>query len=305
MKALCVGHSTYDITCMVDSYPEENSELNISNISETGGGSAANAAYVLGKYKVDTYLGSMVGDDTFGSLIRKELEKVGVHTEYMEIAYEKRTSMSLILLSSKDKTRTVYNLIKEKLFMKKTEFAMDPDLVLVDTFDYGAALAALNKYASKITILDAQIANSETLELCKYVKYIICSQDFASKASGIKIDFNNPNSLVNAYSNLLNKFPNRNIIVTLGDKGAMYVSNNQIKVMPGLKVDEVDSTGAKDIFNGAFSYGLLKGYDIEKCITFANIAAGLSVVKVGGRSSIPEFDDIMKYFSNKTTFFNV
>lgn len=299
MKALCVGHSTYDITCMVDSYPEENSEFNISNISETGGGSAANAAYVLGKYKVDTYLGSMVGDDTFGSLIRKELEKVGVHTEYMEIAYEKRTAMSLILLSSKDKTRTVYNLIKEKLFMKKTEFAMDPDLVLVDTFDYGAALAALNKYASKITILDAKIANSETLELCKYVKYIICSKDFASKASGIKIDFNNPNSLVNAYSNLLNKFPNRNIIVTLGDKGAMYVSNNQIKVMPGLKVDEVDSTGAKDIFNGAFSYGLLKGYDIEKCITFANIAAGLSVVKVGGRSSIPEFDDIMKYFKQK------
>ena len=79
----------------------------------------------------------------------------------------------------------------------------------------------------------------------------------------------------------------------------MYVSNNQIKVMPGLKVDEVDSTGAKDIFNGAFSYGLLKGYDIEKCITFANIAAGLSVVKVGGRSSIPEFDDIMKYFKQK------
>ena len=139
MKALCVGHSKYDITCMIDSYPEENSELNISDISEIGGGPAANAAYVLGKYKVDTYLGSMVGDDTFGSLIRKDLEKVGVHTEYMEIAYEKRTAISLIMLSSKDKSRTIYNLVKEKLLMKKTEFAMDPDLVLVDTFDYGAA----------------------------------------------------------------------------------------------------------------------------------------------------------------------
>ena len=115
----------------------------------------------------------------------------------------------------------------------------------------------------------------------------------------IKIDFNNPNSLVNCYSALLNKFPNRNIVVTLGDKGAMYLMDNQIKVMPGLKVNEVDATGAKDIFCGSFAYALLKGYDIEKTVTFANIASGLSVVKIGGRSSIPEYDEIMKYFLQK------
>ncbi len=43
----------------------------------------------------------------------------------------------------------------------------------------------------------------------------------------------------------------------------------------------------------------LKGYDIEKTVTFANIASGLSVVKIGGRSSIPEYDEIMKYFLQK------
>ena len=42
-----------------------------------------------------------------------------------------------------------------------------------------------------------------------------------------------------------------------------------------------------------------KGYDIEKTVTFANIASGLSVVKIGGRSSIPEYDEIMKYFLQK------
>jgi sugar kinases, ribokinase family len=183
--------------------------------------------------------------------------------------------------------------------MKKTEFPMDPDLVLVDSFDYGASLSAFNKYANKITIIDAKIANSETIELCKYAKYIIASKDFASYVSGVKIDFNNPNSLVNCYSALLNKFPNRNIVVTLGDKGAMYLMDNQIKVMPGLKVNEVDATGAKDIFCGSFAYALLKGYDIEKTVTFANIASGLSVVKIGGRSSIPEYDEIMRYFLQK------
>ena len=296
MKVLCVGQSTFDVTTKIDKFPEEGSVTNFSEVYECGGGSCANAAYLLGKYKVDSYLGSMVGDDTFGNTIRKELEKVGVHTEYMEIAYEKRTALSYILLNEKEKKRTILNINKEKLLMKKTEFPMDPDLVLVDSFDYGASLSAFNKYSNKITIIDAKMANSETIELCKYAKYIIASKDFASYVSGIKIDFNNPNSLVNCYSALLNKFPNRNIVVTLGDKGAMYLMDNQIKVMPGLKVNEVDATGAKDIFCGSFAYALLKGYDIEKTVTFANIASGLSVVKIGGRSSIPEYDEIMKYF---------
>lgn len=299
MKVLCVGQSTFDVTTKVDKFPEEGSVTNFNEVYECGGGSAANAAFILGKYKVDSYLGSMVGDDTFGNTIRKELEKVGVHTEYMEIAYEKRTALSYILLNEKEKKRTILNVNKEKLVMKKTEFPMDPDLVLVDSFDYGASLSAFNKYSNKITIIDAKIANSETIELCKYAKYIIASKDFASYVSGVKIDFNNPNSLVNCYSALLNKFPNRNIIVTLADKGAMYLMDNQIKVMPGLKVNEVDATGAKDIFCGSFAYALLKGYDIEKTVTFANIASGLSVVKIGGRTSIPEYDEIMKYFLQK------
>lgn len=299
MKVLCVGQSTFDVTTKIDKFPEEGSVTSFNEVYECGGGPAANAAYLLGKYKVDSYLGSMVGDDTFGNTIRKELEKVGVHTEYMEIAYEKRTALSYILLNEKEKKRTILNINKEKLVMKKTEFPMDPDLVLIDSFDYGASLAAFNKYANKITVIDAKVANSETIELCKYAKYIIASKDFASYVSGVKIDFNNPNSLVNCYSALLNKFPNKNIIVTLGDKGAMYLMDNQIKVMPGLKVNEVDATGAKDIFCGSFAYALLKGYDIEKTVTFANIASGLSVVKIGGRTSIPEYDEIMKYFLQK------
>ena len=103
MKVLCVGQSTFDVTTKIDKFPEEGSVTNFSEVYECGGGSCANAAYLLGKYKVDSYLGSMVGDDTFGNTIRKELEKVGVHTEYMEIAYEKRTALSYILLNEKEK----------------------------------------------------------------------------------------------------------------------------------------------------------------------------------------------------------
>lgn len=299
MKALCVGKSFFNITYNIEKYPEEGNTYEYKDITEYGSGNAPDSAYLLGKYKVDTYVGSIVGDDTYGNLIRKELDKVGVHTEYMEIAYDKRTPSRIVMLNTNNKTKTVIGISKDELQMKKIDFQMNPDLVLVDCNDYGAALAAINKYGDKLTIIAAKEANAETLELCKYGRYILCSKEFASKVSGIKIDFKNPNSLVSAYSNLLNKFPNKNLVVTLGEKGALYTINNQIKVMPGLKTEMVDNTGAGDIFNGAFAYGLLKEYDIEKAITFANIAAGLSVVTVGGRTSVPEITDVMKYFNQK------
>lgn len=299
MKALCIGHSTYDITCIVDKYPEENTKNRLSDLTECGGGPASNAAYLLGKYGVESYIASAVGDDTFGNIIRKELEKVGVHTEYMETAYDKRTSLSLVMVNKEKTTRTAFNVCKEHLMLKKTEFSMDPDLVLIDGHDYGASLAALNKYSNKITMIDAGRATPEVLELCKYTKYIITSKEFAETVSGEKIDYENPHSLVNVYTKLCNKFPNKIIVVTLESKGALYMMNNQIKVMPGLKVQAIDTTGAGDIFHGAFAYALLQGYDIEKTVTFANIAGGLSVTKIGSRASIADLSEVMTYFNQK------
>jgi len=299
MKALCIGHSTYDFSCTVDKFPEENSKKRINDVIECGGGPASNAAYLLGKYGVETYVASVVGDDTFGSLIKKELEKVGVHTEYMETAYDRRTSLSFIMVNKEKNTRTSYNVAKERLHLKKTEFQMDPDLILVDGNDYGASLAALNRYSSKISVIDAGRYDAEVLELCKYCKYIVTSKEFAENVAKEKITYENPQSLVNVYTALLNKFPGKILVVTLEDKGALYMVDGQIRVMPGLKVETVDTTGAGDIFHGAFAYALLQGYDIEKTVTFANIAAGLSVTKIGSRNSIVDISDIMVYFKQK------
>ena len=299
MKALCIGRSNYEFYSKVDSLSNEVTVQNVNDVVECGGGSGVLAASALGKYGVETYLGSVVGDDTFGNLIKKELERNSVHTEYMETAFDKRTSMSMIMTRKDTKEKAIYNISKEKLVLKKTEFQMAPDLVYSDGFDYGASLAAFNKFSDKITIINAKHCTQEMVELCKYCKYIIAPREFAEWVSGQKIDFDNSSSLVAVFSALLNRFVKKEIIVTLGDKGALYISNNQIKVMPGLSVEAEDTTEAGDIFGGAFAYALLQGYDLEKAITFANIAGGLSVAKVGTKESIVDLSDIMTYFNQK------
>ena len=299
MKVLSIGQSSYNFSTLVDSVPAEGSENFYREVTEGGSGSAANVAYMLGKYGLESYLGSVAGDDTYGNLLRKELEGVGVHTEFMETAYEKRTPVSITMINKQTKIKTVTNIIKDELVMKKTDYLMDPDIVYTDGTDYGASLAALNRYPNKITVLGAKAPSKDVLELCKYCNYIIATKEFAEFVTGLIIDYNNINSLVTVYSALLNKFVKKTIIVTLGSHGALYMSDNQIKVMPGLNMEVLDTTGSGDFFRGAYVYALSQNYDIERAVTFANIASCLSATKMGTRTAIPDISDIMTYFEQK------
>lgn len=299
MKALVIGESKLNIMAMKKGQVVVNGENNYDDFIECGSGSACNVAYALGKYKMDSYLASVVGDDTFGNIVKKELEAEGVHTEYVETAYEKRTTLSFITLDLETQEKTISNITKEKLLLKKSEVQFEPDIIYTDGYDYGATLALLNRFTNRPSVIGAKKCDKEVLELCKYCKYIVASKEFAEWLSGTKIDFNNPGSLVTVYSAMLKKLINKEIVITLEDQGALYINNNQIKVMPGLKLDVKDTTGSGDIFRAAFIYAVSQGYDIEKIITFANIAAGLTCGKVGTREAVPGISDIMTYFKQK------
>ena len=304
MKVLCIGHSSWDITVPVDDYPTENTKYRYSEKYAAGGGPASNAAYLLGKWGVDTVIATSIGSDDFGTKIKKEFQEVNVATEYIETSYEKDTSFSFILVNKKNGSRTVFNVATEHPPLKKLNYEFTPDIIFIDGHDYGASQNALSKYPHAITVIDAGRVTQELLELCKYTRYIVCSKGFAETVTNLKFDFNNPQSLVNVYTKLQNKYPNANIVVTLEEHGALYQVDNQIKIMPGLKCNAVDTTGAGDIFHGAFVYGLANNFDMEKTITLANIAGGLSVQKMGSRLSVPNLSEVLDYYTQKMGMVN-
>ena len=299
MKVLCIGHSSWDITVPVDDYPTENVKYRFNEKYAAGGGPAGNAAYLLGKWGVDTVIATSIGSDDYGTKIKKEFQSVNVNTDYVETSYEKDTSFSFILVNKKNGLRTVFNVTSEHLPLKKLTYEFTPDIILTDGHDYATSQSAISKYPHAISVIDAGRPVQEVIELCKYIKYIVCSKEFAETVTGLKMDFNNPQTLVNVYTKLQNKYPNSNIVITLESHGALYQVNNQIKIMPGLKCNVVDTTGAGDTFHGAFVYGLANNFDMEKVITLANIAAGLSVQKMGSRLAIPTLSDVLEYYTKK------
>ncbi len=299
MKVLCIGHAAYDITIPVDSYPVENTKNRISKRIECGGGPASNAAYLLAKWNIETYFAGMVGDDLYGDRIKKEFEEVGVNTKYLIQSKDYQTTSSFVIANQDNGNRTILAYRPPSVNLGVLNFDFTPDFILIDGHEPELSKETLKKYPSAISVIDAGRPKKEVIELCYLVNYLVCSKEFAEQVSGIKVDYDDLTTIIDIYNYLKNEFKN-NVVITLEDKGCVYEQEGDIKIMSSIKVKALDSTGAGDIYHGAFMYGLTQNFDIEKVVSYANLAGAISVTRVGGRYSIPTLEEVnSKYASLK------
>lgn len=293
MKILVIGHAAYDITFPLDKFPEENTKNRVPNKVECGGGPAFNAAYLLGKWGMDVSFAGLVGNDSFGNKLNKQLQMVGIKTNYLQMSHNFPTTNSFIIANTSVGSRTVLTYRPENAKMDDFELDFEPDIILMDGQEYDLSVKLVKKYPNAISIIDAGRPKEKIIDLAKMVNYVVCSKEFAETVTETEITDNN--SIINLYKKMENICLGK-IIVTLESKGALYKYNDQIKIMPSLKVKAIDSTGAGDIFHGAFTYAIANNYDLERAIMISNIAGALSVTKVGSLASMPEKEQIKEYF---------
>lgn len=299
MKFVCVGHATYDITLPVENYPIENKKQRISQKIECGGGPACNASYLLGKWNNDVSFVGVVGNDYYGQQIIKELNSIGVNTEYVEKNSSTDTDSSYIVSNLSNGTRTILTTKKKEIASLDNPVDItDASYVLVDGEHYITAKEVLLRNPKAISVLDAGRFTKEVVSLGQIVNYVVCSKEFAENFSKINVDYNNTNSIIEIYKVLKSFYKDQTVIITLEDKGSFTCIDNEYRLIPSIKVKTVDSTGAGDIFHGAFIYFLSQNHSLEKIIKLASITSALSVTKIGSRLSIPELEEVSKVYSN-------
>lgn len=296
LKSIVVGRVCYDINVIVDKLPQEGAVTEVFDKKGCGGGSGANMAFSLAKWGINTTFAGVLGNDVYGTRIRKEFDKVHIDMRYIEQAYENDTPLSVVIINKETGLHTVYNLSDKYVGLKKCDFDFTPDLILVDGYDVMAAKNLLERFPNCLSVLDASIVTNSVADLMRKVKYAVLSREFAEGLTGTKIDLQDPKSLIDVYQKIAKKYTRTEFVITLGEKGALYCYNNQIKVSPSLKVNTVDSYGSGSIFRAAFSYSLAQGWDIEKAVKFGCIAASLCTTEFGARDSIPTLENIMNVY---------
>jgi Sugar kinases, ribokinase family len=295
MKVLCIGHAAYDITTPVEDYPKENTKNRVHSRIECGGGPTGNAAYLLGKWGVETFFAGIVGDDLYGNRIKNEYNEVGVNSDYLQISNEHTTTSSYIVANRATGSRTVLTYRPSDMKMSMVDIDIKPDIILIDGQEPEMSEKILRENPNAISIMDAGRDRKEIRDLCKMVTYVVCSKDFAEAISGITIYEND--GLDYAFKKLEEEFKTT-IIITLEATGCAYRNaEGKVEIVTSVKVKAVDSTGAGDIFHGAFTYGISQNWSMPEILRFSNIAGAMSVTRIGGRNSIFELNEMMEVYN--------
>jgi len=294
MKVLCIGHASYDISMLVDNFPKENTKYRLKEKIECPGGPALTASLLLGMWDTEVYYTGLLGKDYYGNTLFNELKRRGVNTEYVIVKDNIETTKTFILINKENASRTLFN-VEAPDENIKVDYKFTPDIILMDGEHYSVALDAVEKFPNAIKVMDAGKLTDEVVKLCKMSDYIICSKEFAELSSMVRVDYSKPDTLKEML-NRLHELYDATIVITQEEKGCLYKVDDKIKMMSGIKVKAKDTTGAGDIFHGAFVYGLSKNLPLEKCLKIANIAAGLSVKKIGASNSIPEVEEVYRIY---------
>ena len=295
MKILCLGQSAYDITIPVNNYPEENKKYKIHEVYECGGGSSNNSAYLLAKWHDEVYLASPIGKDDYGKNIKNELINVGVNIDYIEELDSIKTTTSYIINNKTNGSRTIItNKDPNMHFTNNHIIDIKPDIILFDGNDFDMSMRVIKENPNAIKIIDAGNMKDGMVELAKHCDYIVCSNDFAREYSGINFDYSDINKIYEVYDKVAKDFSGK-LIITLEHLGSLVKIDNEFKLVPSIKIESVDSTGAGDIYHGAFTHFIANNYSLIDTMYYSNIAGALSVKKIGSKNSMPNLEDVINY----------
>lgn len=294
MRVLAIGHAALDITLSVDDYPKENTKTKVGSTICCSGGAATNAAFLLAKWKVDTYLSALVGEDPSGEAIKKELIDASVHIDYVKTSPHFNTTISYVIANQKNGSRTIVTSKTKQQTLEDISYREEEiSGIIADGEEEQATLIALEKYPNAISVLDAGSLKPSMLTIGKKVDYFISSKDFVEEYCNITLDPNDRDSLVSCYLKLQNEI-NPNVIVTLGEYGSFTSYKGEYHFIPSIQVKSLDTTASGDLFHGAFLYFMMQQVDYLSAIRRANITGALASRFVGRNHSIPTLEEVLE-----------
>jgi len=313
IKFDCIGFgmNAVDYLSILDPYPNLDEKVEVAESSIQGGGPVPTAMVTLAKLGAKVAYIGKGGNDPEGRFVKTELEKEGVNTDYLIIDKKSKTAKAFIWVDKKTGKRTVA-LDKTQLNDTKISELKFLDSISTRFLHIDAREREVNiflaKWAKKLgakVSLDVGSLRSGVESVFPFVDHIVVSKRFACGITKLSDPFSACKELMKIRRIHGKGF--ESVVVTIGKDGCICgsprgvsTSGNEDKIFhsPGFSVKVVDTTGAGDVFHGAFIYGLLKRWTLEKTAQFANACAAMKCRKLGGRAGIPNFDEVTAFLKS-------
>ncbi len=296
VHVICLGLTALDQVWRVDRpFAGGSEKIRAVSYGTLGGGMAANAAVAVAKLGASVAFWGRAGNDAAGHEMRSAFIADGVDVENFRLFPDGRSSVSGIIVDSSGERQIVNfrGLFPEAADWLPLEAVARASAVLADPrWVEGASTLFRQARAHGIpTVLDGDVADADVFErLLPLTDHAIFSEPALKSFAGSARD----ESLA-----ALARFGCRVIAVTRGEEGVSWCENGELHRRSAYSVDVVDTTGAGDVFHGAYALAIGAGLGVRDAMAFSAATAAMKCGHAGGRNGIPDINECLAFMRTK------
>lgn len=293
MKIAVVGSINMDMTVTADRIPLKGETLKGKELQYIPGGKGANQAVAMAKLGAHVEMFGCVGNDSAGEILLQNLRREGIETAHIKVVEGIPTGIAMITVGENDNTIVVVagandcvdkgyiDSVKEEIL--ESEIVLLQHEIPLETVRYVTELCF--EHGVKVVLNPAPAAPvaKETLDK---VSYLTPNEHEAAILFGDK-----------SIEDMLRLYPGK-LLITQGSRGAsICLESGDVVRIPARKAKVIDTTGAGDTLNGAFTLQIAMHKSVEEALAFANVAASLSTEKFGAQGGMPDWEQVKKEIS--------
>ncbi len=290
MLVVGCGLATLDFVGQVARMPEPDTKADLAAFSLQGGGPVGTALVTLARLGASTRMVGKLADDEIGRLIRGGLEEAGVDCAHLLVGGAGVSPLSFVAVDGAGR-RTVFHTAGAGTRMRAAEWPPDAlagaRLLLVDGHQVEAQVAAAEQArgAGVPVLLDAGSLREGMGELMALADVAVVSERFADEVA--------PQGELQDTLIELQRMGPETVVITLGAGGSIGLQGDKVVRQGAIEVDVLDTTGAGDVYHGAFAWALCRRWPLERAMQLASACAGLACRELGGRAGIPTLEEAL------------
>lgn len=285
-----VGLNATDTLILVDRVPRYGGKAPFQKEITSTGGQVASAMVTCQNLGLRAkYIGS-VGDDYRGEIQIQSLRESGVDIEHVQIREGCPNQSAYIIVDQATGERTVFWYRDDCLRIDPEQIAPEQitcaRLLHIDGHDTPAVelAARIAREAGMPVTVDVDTIYPGFDRVLPHVDYLVASTEFP-------INWTRERDPFKALERIRNEYKMPVAAMTLGADGALALADDGFHYSPAFVINCVDTTGAGDVFHGAFCYAILKGYELDRALEFSNAMAGINCKAMGARGRIGTLEE--------------
>ena len=289
-RIVVVGSANVDLTTFTDRFPKPGETIFGDRFDLGFGGKGANQAVAAALCGAEVHMVARVGDDLFGPATVRNFKSHGVGVKHVRKVKRVSSGVAPIFVDSQGQNRILVvkganDSLTPRAVNKASRLLRQADLIVLqlevplETVYHTIALAREQHVR---VLLNPAPAAPLDLSKVRDVDYFIPNESEAEAITGKPVA--SIAEAKNCAKGLLSEGL-RKVLLTLGERGALFAGSDTIELLPAYDAKPVDSTGAGDAFVGAFAAFLGEGIPEREAIRRANLYAALSTTAIGTQKS--------------------